>query len=188
MKFKTLLLASMMLASTAASAITYTVNFAASNLIAGSGPLAATYTISTDGTLGALASDNITGYTLSINYNGTITNSSGSSIYYNGGGVSATKSMVSVDFGRALAGLVLYNGADAVCFIASGISCVGEPTPASVIFLNSGLAYGYLPRSGGVEVIATAAAVPEAATWTLMVAGFGLVGAAIRRRSAAVAA
>lgn len=39
-----------------------------------------------------------------------------------------------------------------------------------------------------VEVAGSADAVPEAATWTMMIAGFGLVGVGLRRRSAAVAA
>jgi hypothetical protein len=41
----------------------------------------------------------------------------------------------------------------------------------------------------GVNVVVSGtAAVPEAATWVMMVAGFGLVGAGLRRRSGAVAA
>lgn len=39
-----------------------------------------------------------------------------------------------------------------------------------------------------VEFFGTAAAVPEPAMWAMLVAGFGLVGAAMRRRSGAVAA
>jgi len=41
-------------------------------------------------------------------------------------------------------------------------------------------------RLEGSAIIATGAvldAVPEPATWTLMIAGFGLVGATMRRRS-----
>lgn len=45
-----------------------------------------------------------------------------------------------------------------------------------------------LPDGYSDGTIAVAANVPEAATWAMLIAGFGLVGAAVRRRSAAVAA
>lgn len=42
--------------------------------------------------------------------------------------------------------------------------------------------------SGAVlDNVSVAPGVPEAATWAMMIAGFGLVGAAMRRRSAAIA-
>jgi hypothetical protein len=50
--------------------------------------------------------------------------------------------------------------------------------------LNSGAG----PTGVNVVVSGTADAVPEAATWAMMVAGFGLVGFSLRRRSGAVAA
>ncbi len=50
--------------------------------------------------------------------------------------------------------------------------------------LNSGAG----PTGVNVVVSGTADAVPEAATWTMMIAGFGLVGLGLRRRSGAVAA
>jgi hypothetical protein len=36
---------------------------------------------------------------------------------------------------------------------------------------------------GGLEQIATAGGVPEPATWALMIGGFGLAGAALRRKA-----
>lgn len=50
--------------------------------------------------------------------------------------------------------------------------------------LNSGAG----PTGVNVAVTGTATAVPEAATWAMMVMGFGLVGVGVRRRSGAVAA
>ncbi len=44
------------------------------------------------------------------------------------------------------------------------------------------------PTGLRVEVSGTATAVPEAATWTMMIAGFGLVGIATRRRARPVIA
>ncbi len=42
--------------------------------------------------------------------------------------------------------------------------------------------------TAGLDNVSLTAAVPEAATWAMMVVGFGLVGVAARRRSATVAA
>ena len=72
--------------------------------------------------------------------------------------------------------------------MAAGLSCIGEPAPASVLYSPSLSGIGYLPRSGGVEVIAISGAVPEPASWAMLIAGFGLVGVAARRRKIAVAA
>jgi len=179
-----------LLASTAASAITYSGSFSVSNFIHGSGSMKADYTISTDGTIGALSGANYIGYTLSINYNNIIRESSGSGSYlfYDTGG-SATASTLSFDFGTPGNGLIFYDNRDAFCFFAvTENGCVGgEPTPSSSIYFSPLNATGYLPRSSGVEVIATTGAVPEPANWAMLVAGFGLVGAAARRRKAAVA-
>ena len=178
-----------LLASTAASAITYSGSFSASNFLRGSGSLKGDYTITTDGTLGTLSAGNYTGYTLSLNYNNVIRNSSGNAVYAGyGTGGSATASALSFDFGTFQNGIVFFDGNDALCFVAAGLSCVGEPTPASLLYSAPIGANGYLPRSGGVEVIATSGAVPEPASWAMLIAGFGLVGAAARRKKIAVAA
>jgi hypothetical protein len=177
-----------LLASTAASAITYSGSFSVSNFISGYGSLKADYTISTDGTIGALSGANYIGYTLYINYNNIISESSGSGSYffYDTGG-SATASTLSFDFGTPGNFLLFYDTKYALCFFANS-TCVGEPAPSSSIYFSPLNASGYLPRSSGVEVIATTGAVPEPASWALLVVGFGLVGVAARRRKAAVAA
>ena len=178
-----------LLASTAASAITYSGSFSTSKFIQGSGSLKGNYTITTDGTLGTLSAGNYTGYTLSINYNNAISSSSGNAVFVGyGAGGSATASALSFDFGTSRNALVFYNQSDALCFVAAGLSCIGEPAPASVLYSPSLSGSGYLPRSGGVEVIAISGAVPEPASWAMLIAGFGLVGVAARRRKIAVAA
>ncbi len=54
---------------------------------------------------------------------------------------------------------------------------------------NPTLTFGFFnPPSYYVLDNVSIAGVPEAATWAMMIAGFGLVGAAMRRRSAALAA
>ncbi len=46
----------------------------------------------------------------------------------------------------------------------------------------------YSNNTGAFEATVTAATVPEPASWALLIAGFGLTGAAMRRRRIAVAA
>lgn len=46
--------------------------------------------------------------------------------------------------------------------------------------------YLFTVRNGSVTVPTTPGAVPEPATWAMMIAGFGLAGAALRRRNLAV--
>jgi hypothetical protein len=70
-------------------------------------------------------------------------------------------------------------------FTFQGISncCVQEVTSGTYTGPNSALAFGMIVTiANGV-----AAAVPEPATWTLLIAGFGMVGAASRRRTRALA-
>ncbi len=54
---------------------------------------------------------------------------------------------------------------------------------------NGGTGQAYVAlNTGGASFVQTTGAVPEPAAWALMVAGFGLVGTAARRRTNAVAA
>lgn len=55
---------------------------------------------------------------------------------------------------------------------------------------NPVLKFGFFnpPAFYNLDNVSVTAAVPEAATWTMLIAGFGLVGAAMRRRQAALAA
>jgi hypothetical protein len=166
-------------ASTAQAAITYSGSVSAVNTGA-----TASYTITTDGTLGTLSASNFTGYTLSING----VDSSGTGINnFLGGNTSATTTALSFDF-SAFGALVFYDGNSYLCFLGTGQgTCVSEPTP-SIGFgvFSTGPVSAYDPRSG-VQVIATAGAVPEPASWAMLIAGFGLTGAAMRRRKVAVA-
>lgn len=91
----------------------------------------------------------------------------------------------------------------ATCIVdaACNDSPTGFPTPISYNFLasefgsllgNIDLVYDRtgccLPRLGASQLtITTAAPVPEPANWALLIAGFGLVGAAMRRRALAAA-
>jgi hypothetical protein len=73
-------------------------------------------------------------------------------------------------------------------------SVPGYSGGGSVTFhVNAGDAYGfyvYSPDSilGRADLaVSISAAVPEAATWAMMIAGFGLAGATLRRRKLAIA-
>ncbi|MBV8971596.1 MAG: PEP-CTERM sorting domain-containing protein [Sphingomonadaceae bacterium] len=68
-------------------------------------------------------------------------------------------------------------------FNSTGGTFVAGTNTLSFVTLNSGGG----PTGLNVDLSGTAA-VPEAATWVLMIAGFGLVGIAARRRTATVAA
>jgi len=60
----------------------------------------------------------------------------------------------------------------------------GAPHPAPTALGDGGSDWLVFPRSIGVRITAADPAVPEPATWATMILGFGLVGAAMRRRTA----
>ncbi|KTT75931.1 PEPxxWA-CTERM sorting domain-containing protein [Sphingomonas endophytica] len=73
----------------------------------------------------------------------------------------------------------------------SGMMSRGAPNPLSVAaYWKPGQGWNsiYDPsRSIGVRISGVPAAVPEPATWAMMLLGFGMVGAAVRRRRPVVA-
>ena len=70
---------------------------------------------------------------------------------------------------------------------AQHLSFIAGATSQVLTFLASGTPGGAPPISF-LDGVSLTAAVPEPATWGLMIAGFGLVGVAARRRGTAVAA
>lgn len=72
-------------------------------------------------------------------------------------------------------------------FDSTGASFIAGTNTLSFRVSNFGLATGN-PSGLRVEIAGTAATVPEPQSWVLLVAGFGLVGVAARRRSKTVAA
>lgn len=78
-------------------------------------------------------------------------------------------------------------------FFAGGVASVF--VPLTLIAGNNVLTFSYagVPQGTGDEAwglskVSVTAAVPEPRSWALMIAGFGLVGASMRRRSVALAA
>lgn len=91
---------------------------------------------------------------------------------------------VSVDGGPA----VVFNGVDgasgSVPGVVSTLNFTARGTTASLVFAQA----SSTDASPMIDNITVSAAVPEAATWMLMVAGFGMVGVAARRRKIILAA
>ncbi len=71
---------------------------------------------------------------------------------------------------------------------ATGIGFVHQNDQFGTVNLTTGAATLLGTIGAGTLVDITAGAVPEPTTWALMIGGFGMVGAAMRRRTASVAA
>ena len=142
--------------------------------------------LTTDGTIGVLSKPNITAWSFTLtNPGGTVTldNSNSNFTYLSGTSFQATATDIVFDY--TVAGHMQWDRfglgfSDAICFDSPGapFTCISNP-PAETVVVHGVLSNG--PRSGRF-VLGTAANVPEPATWALMIGGFGLVGAATRRR------
>ena len=169
-----------LLSATSANALTYLGSLTA-------GGTTATYSIVTDGTLGVIGQSNIVSTSGTVsNGNGTNSFANGNFLFLNGGSVSATATTLSFDSsqdGTFIFGdnLVTF---PVVCLTGGQDNCNGEP-PQSVFIARDfyALDFEWVP-STGIYTIGTVA-VPEPASWAMLIAGFGLTGAAMRRRRTA---
>lgn len=84
-------------------------------------------------------------------------------------------------------------GGSGLTFTVDGVSFSGPTQNDGFFGFTSDTAFSTILVSGGNEVhnfddvrfgVAAAGAVPEPATWAMMVGGFGLLGGALRRRAA----
>jgi PEP-CTERM motif len=169
------------------------------------GTTSITLSVTTDGTLGTLAAANITGWTITFAdpnpLNNIVLTPMNSAVFMVGDAVSATASSLTFDFDS---GGVF--GRDAIAFnedpgvpgfehyycLDTNFACTGPDRRA---FRNAAVvrdqrahsAFNHEARSG-IGVIGTATgvtgAVPEPASWAMMLTGFGLLGAVARRRPA----
>jgi hypothetical protein len=143
--------------------------------------------LTTDGTVGVLSMANVTAWSFTLtNPGGTVTldNSNSNFTYLSGSSFQATAADIVFDY--SVAGHMQWDnfglgGDDTYCLDAVGgsFTCIGNP-PAETVGVNGIFSNG--PRSGRF-VLGTAAAVPEPATWALMIGGFAMAGAAARRRT-----
>jgi hypothetical protein len=100
----------------------------------------------------------------------------------------------SLDFSSGLNFASLTPGIGQIFFIGDGLTGTGTggvqqfyvPTGATRLFLGTSDGYEWQNNSGSFRVTVDAAGgVPEPASWAMMVGGFGLIGAAMRRRQRA---
>ena len=145
--------------------------------------------LTTDGTTGVLSMANITGWSFTLtNPGGTVTldNSNSNFTYLSGSAFQATATDIVFDY-NAVGHMQWDNfglaGDDALCFDTPGaaFTCIGNP-PAETVVVNGAFSHG--PRSGRF-VLGNAVAVPEPATWAMMIGGFAMAGMAARRRTRA---
>ncbi len=179
---KTLLLAASCIAgATSAHAITYTGSHAV-------GPGSVNISITTDGTLGVLSSANVTAWSFTMtNAGGTETINTGNSsfTFLSGNAFQATAADIVFDY-TAIGHMQWDNfnqlGNEAYCLDTPGaaFTCIGAP-PGETIVVNGTL--NEVDRAGRFVLGTAGAVVPEPASWALMISGFGLIGAAARRRT-----
>jgi hypothetical protein len=148
------------------------------------GTRTATYSITTDDTIGAIGTSQITSWTMSIS-DGAATDSFssvGGNMLFSGSSLWSTGTDLLFDY-------------DAVGFIYASFYSPGN-TSALVIQAGDGYHEDLIRLAGswagweigdetGLQSIASipTGAVPEPGTWAMMIVGFGAIGFAMRRRS-----
>ena len=157
--------------------------------------------VTTDGTQGALSEFNITDFEILFANNITfefVTLRHGDSIVaLNGTGLTATATELIFDF-DSFSQLVFANGTAFYGMSGAGfgnsIAQCGFVPQCELLFFGSGIPFSTVAQfNSGPVVLATAipcvgrncvppGGVPEPASWAMMIAGFGLVGAGLRRR------
>jgi hypothetical protein len=181
---KLLAAAALAFAATASQAATYV----SSRTI---GTSTANLSITTDDTLGTLIADNILDWSVVLTIGAdTVSlfgpNSGDNSVmYFRGSALSATATNLVFDFtvpGQNYLGFQSTMG-DRSVYCIQTVNCFDQ-TPGEIVSLgNTFTNFARVTRSGSVAFASTAS-VPEAATWAMLVAGFGVMGAAMRRRRA----
>jgi hypothetical protein len=172
--------ASIMGSATAAQAIVYTGSHAI-------GPGSISISITTDGTLGVLAQANVIAWSFTMTNSGgtdTINEGNSSLSYLSGNAFQATATDIVFDYtavGHMQWDSFGSGGNDVYCLDTplAAETCL-DAAPSEVMIVNG--AFDGVRVGAGRLVLGTTGAVPEPASWAMMIAGFGLVGAASRRR------
>lgn len=173
------------LAAAPASAIVYGVDV-------GNSTLGAVGFIETDGTIGVISQSNIVDWAFILTDNGSnffLDGPSNSELLLTGTGMTATSTGLFFNFSAPGFALfqnpVIGSSINFICF--AGSFCGGEANRISITVDTFG---DGIPQQGTVQIgfAGGGGVIPEPATWALMIAGFGLVGSALRRRLPVIAA
>jgi PEP-CTERM motif len=153
----------------------------------------ATLSITTDGTLGVLSAANITGWTIGLNEGGQMftlqgpTSGGNSQLLISGSALTASATNLSFNF-SAGSGFALFQnpgiGSGRNYYCPQINSCFDFGGPGEGLKTNTSSSLPQRNSLTGNVILASAAvaAVPEPATWGLMIFGFGIVGASMRSR------
>ncbi len=143
-------------------------------------------TITTDGTIGALSLANITAYNLTATDSLTTSNCvNGSCALSGSSGFSGSTTRLTWDFGASVQPETVFNTPTGgfICFGPSNGSCAygnqGNVAAYSENGVNTAQTYTGVQVLGSVSAIA---AVPEPASWAMMIVGFSLMGMGLRYR------
>jgi PEP-CTERM motif len=148
----------------------------------------AALSITTDDTLGVLSAANITDWKITVSKPGesALLNTGNSSFNFNSTALSASATQLLFNFdgvgGFSFTTSGGANGRPAYCINgALGPNCIGTQNTEGVFFSSGDVTQSF----DGITILGTSGSggVPEPASWALMIMGFGLTGAAIRRRS-----
>ena len=154
-----------------------------------------TGTVVTDGTTGVLGASNFLSWTLNVQGNGAndVLTNLNSGVYIGGSSTTATATNILFDFTNTSPSYLLFqksfsSGNSYVCAASTPFASTPCYQGASLVpesYTSPSSQYS-LP-TGNVIVASVSGAVPEPASWALMIGGFGLAGAAMRRHKVSVA-
>ena len=178
------------LAATSASAVTLVDNPASTGELASPGSTSVTFSAAAGSAVtdfviqGFRSLDGVNPYqdTFTLSLNGTDVYSASFGL---GGGGENQVFLAATGATYSLANVVFFNGGEATIHTPLTLAA-GTNT---LTFRYDGDAQGLGDEAWGIRALTvTGATVPEPAAWALLVAGFGLVGSAVRRRSDSVVA
>jgi hypothetical protein len=180
--------AGMLLAAAGANAATivYTVDQSIGSVGAVTG------TITTDGATGVLGAGDIVAWDLTVMGDGAsvVLQDTNSGVFVQGDDLSATAGALTFNFSGEGDSFLLFeesfgNGQHYWCNAANAGTCFQGASAIPVAFNDP---TAQVEARSGDQIIATAGGVPEPAAWGLMIAGFAVLGAALRPRRIVAAA
>ena len=144
--------------------------------------------ITTDGTLGALTTANISDWTVVLTRGGAsvMANSANSTFTIGGDALSATATDLLFDYSSAFDRVRIGLSGAAFqswwCIQSTGQGCSsgGGAPSGGAEFVATAFSYTSQQYSGVQTIASINSAVPEPATWAMMIIGFGAVGSMVR--------